>query len=1024
MASLARRWWILAPAALLLLLGLFWVAQAMLPALVRSQAQAWTREKLGLELAIGAVRVDPLRLALELEDLALPAGAPMVSTRKARVDLSWRSLLSSSLRLDEVRVEAPRIDAELDSGGRLNLARLVPPDDGEPTPSVLIADLQVQGGQISFRDGRQQAAPELRVFPLEFALSDLHTTQDAGGRFRLKGTTPAGEALGWTGSLILEPLASTGAIVVKGLDAGRAGLFLGTRLPAKIRGGRVDLTLPYRIAFTGGRLEADLMQPKAELRDLDLLARPDMLNAAVKVASVRIDAGHLRLAQQPREGLDWRLDVPAASAVGLLVEGLGPAEGERVQIGAVRLADVRSSARGEISGGRLRVEGLNLDVVREPGGAIRLLRMLPAAVPAGDGPPVAIAQIEFADARVRFDERSTARPGRYRLEPVSARVTGFRSDGTKPLALEASGGLNGRPWRLAGTISADGSRADLAVRLTALPLAAALPYLPDFPALELMSGTLGIDGRLRYAVARGQPEIGFAGALDVDGFRLRELVRNSDLLRFAHLRMSGIGYDGRSLTVAEARLVRPVGQVALLSDGQLNYGFLLDEETTMVDAQARLAARQAPKKRLTRAERREARARAEAEKQARIEARARARPAAEPDLPLTIKRLVIENGTFVFSDFLVEPDFRAEVQAVHGTVSGLSNRPHQVAQIDLRGHVVDRFSPVTISGRMNLFDYAAATDMRLAFRNIDLPVFNPYSGTYAGFAIAKGKLSAELDYRVVNAALAANHRIVIDQLEWGEATESQQKVGLPVRLATSILKDRHGVISIELPVSGTVDDPAFRLMPLIWKALGQFLGKLVTAPFRALGGLFAEREDAHLLAFAPGSAAIPAGGEETLAALGKALAERPLLRLDIPASPGLESDARALAAQALEAALMAGGRKAEAGMAFAHLSIERQYDRMRELYGKRMPGKPAFAQAEQGDKDARRLARIKQMQSELLPLFRPDAEALRALGEARAKAVRDVVLAQPNVDPSRVFLDRNDRFTAEGDKVRMELRLR
>ncbi len=1027
---MARRWGFAASALLVLLLALWWGARALVPGLVRSEAQAWTREKLGMELAIGEVRFDPLRLSLDLSDLALPAGAPMVSARHVRLDLAFRSLFGDSLRLDEVRIEAPLIDAEMAADGSLNLARLVPPDDGEPLPAVMIADLAVTAGQIGFRDLGRGPDAEARLIPLEFRLADLHTRRDEGGRFQLKGKTAEGEALGWTGTVSLAPIASTGGIAVRSLSGARVGAFLGDLIPSRIAGGQLDLTLPYRARLAEGRLEVVVPSPRLDARNLDLLLRPETLNARLRAGGVRIEGGTATLVGGPGDAIVWSVPVREAALRDVAVEGTGPAQGERIRIGAVSVSDMRAgSGRGDIAVGLLAVEGLGVDVVRGPGGDIRLLHMLPETDPAATAAalPFAIDRIEVEGARILFAEQSTPRAGRYVLEPLKAVVTGFHSGGKGQIGVDITGGINGRPLRVAGTVAPDASRADLAVRVTALPLAAALPYLPDFPALELISGTLGVDGRLRYAATPGGvPDLGFDGEVDVTGFRLRELVRNSDLFRFASLRMTGIGYDGRGLSIASARLVRPVGQVALLADGQFNYGFLLDEGTTVEDASARLATRQAPARRLTRAERREARARAEAERKARAEARAKdlAAPVVEPDLPLTIKRLVIENGTLAFADFVIDPDFRAEIKAVNGTLTGVTNRPRQVADVDLRGHVVDRFSPVTISGRMNLFDYAEATDMHLEFRNIDLPVFNPYSGTYAGYAIAKGKLTAELDYRVVNAALAANHKVVLDQLEWGEATESKQKVGLPVRFATAILKDRNGVITLELPVSGTVDDPEFNLMPLVWKALGQFLGKIVTAPFRALGGLFADREDAQFIDFAAGSAALPAGGAETLAALGAALAERPELRLDIPASAGTDADADALAEAALEAALMAGGRKGEAGMRFAELQPGRQYERMRDLYGKRMSGKPAFPEEEAEARDERRAARIAQMRAELLPGFRPDAAALRALGQARAEAVRAVVLATPGIDPARVFLDGNDRFADHEGAVRMELKLR
>lgn len=1028
MAGLARRGWI-AGLLLLLLAGLWWGAKSLVPGWVRGAAGDWTQEELGLDLALGEIHFDPLRLSLDLQDIALPAGKPMVAARRVHLDLSARSLFTGTWRLDSVRIDSPRIEAELDAEGRLNLARLVPPDDGEPMPSILVADLAVADGQAGFRDLAHGPEAQARLLPFEFTLQDLHTTRDEGGRFQLKGTTAAGEALAWAGTLSLAPLASQGGLAIRNLDGARVGAFLGDELPSQIRGGRADLTIPYRAVLRDGTMELVLVRPRIEARDLDLLVRPDTLNAAVRAGSARIEAGEARFTRNSAGASSWALAVPVAHASDFVLEGTGPASGEVVRAASLRFAGVAAGGgAGAITAETLAIAGLEVSLDRAPGGSIRLLRILPKAsgdTPA-EAPPIAIARIDLADARLTFDERSTPRRGRYTLQPLTAVVTGFRSDGATPLRLEASGSLNGRPLKVAGTTAGDFSRADVTIRLNGLPMAAALPYLPDFPALELISGTLSVDGRVRYAAAaRGNPQLDFGGTVDLDGFRLRELVRNSDLFRFQTLRLSGLSWDGRALVIDEGRLIRPVGQVALLADGQFNYGFLLDEGTSLADAQARLSGRKTATKKLTRAERRAARAKADAEKAARAQARTLPGPrAAEPELPFTVRDLRIESGSLVFSDFVIEPAFQARIEAVRGHVRDLTNQPGKVARIALDGQVVDRFAPVRIEGRMNLFDYAENTDMKLEFRNIDLPVFNPYSGTYAGYAIAKGKLTATLDYRVQDSALKAQHKVVIDQLEWGEATESQQKVGLPVRFATSILKDRNGVITLELPVAGTVDDPEFSLMPLVWKALGQFMGKLVTAPFRALGGLFADKEDAQFVDFAPGSAAPPPGSEAVFQELGRALAERPALRLDIPAAPGLAADADAMAAAALDAAAMTGARKAEAGTAFADLPLDRQYDLLRDLYGKRLKGKPDFADEEGQDKAERRAARVKEMQTALLPLFRPDGAALRQLGEARAGAVRTAVLEVPDIDPARVFLDGNDRFALADGQVRMELKLR
>ena len=112
---------------------------------------------------------------------------------------------------------------------------------------------------------------------------------------------------------------------------------------------------------------------------------------------------------------------------------------------------------------------------------------------------------------------------------------------------------------------------------------------------------------------------------------------------------------------------------------------------------------------------------------------------------------------------------------------------------------VDQFSPVAITGEVNVLGAELYTDIAMSFRNMELTVFNPYSGKFAGYNISKGKLTTELHYKVDGRKLDAQHHIVIDQLEFGDKTASKDAVSLPIKLAVSLLKDRNGVIDLNLP---------------------------------------------------------------------------------------------------------------------------------------------------------------------------------------------------------------------------------
>jgi len=187
-----------------------------------------------------------------------------------------------------------------------------------------------------------------------------------------------------------------------------------------------------------------------------------------------------------------------------------------------------------------------------------------------------------------------------------------------------------------------------------------------------------------------------------------------------------------------------------------------------------------------------------------------------------------------FADLSVKPNFATGIQKLEGSITGLSSQPKSRAHIDLHGSV-DQFAPVSIVGDVNVLGAALYTDLTMSFHNIELSTFNPYSGKFAGYNISKGKLSTDLHYLVDGRKLDAQHHIVVDQLEFGDKTESKDAVSLPIKLAVALMKDRNGVIDLNLPVNGSLDDPQFKLGPIIWKVFVNILEKAVTAPFALLG---------------------------------------------------------------------------------------------------------------------------------------------------------------------------------------------
>ncbi len=1051
----------------LLLVGLLLLAfvgsRWFVPSLVRSQADAYVANALpGKALDMGEVSFDPFSLTLVIADLAIgDAGKrPMLSVQRLSVDAAAASLWTLSPKLDAVRVEGASVDAVLRPDGSLNLAELVPPDDGEPIPQLWIGDLQVTGSELAFTDARRGQPVRKRLRPVAFTLADFATTSSEGGGFRLNARSDEGELFAWDGRLAMAPVASAGNFRVEGLQLATIGRFAGDLLPVSLGGGTTSLAGSYRFAAPPApaqgaapamTLEVDLTSLRVDDAALVTADGDSVTMKAVTLAPTRLSlAGDaVALGAVQVEGVS--IARPTGETVRVDALALGPtrygiASGV-AEVGAATVRAVALKGRGTgasavtlaslavapsrvdtavsradiglVSARGLRVAG---EVTKSNDLRIPGLYPMPgsrkAAAQAPSAWTLALAGFQLDDAAVKLSVAGAGAPKQVSLAPMRVSLGPLTSALDAPLQLDFATGLNGRARASAkGKVAPDGSRADLAVELVGLSLAEVLALAPPIPGVQVRGGTAGAKGALTVRPGKSGPAIGYAGDANIANFALEEKSGEA-LVQWARLDLNGIRYAAApaSLSIAQVTFDRPVSHVVITRQAQLNVARAAGIEATVGPTAGTPADDSGPPAETARTV-----VKVAAPVSGGLEA-------AGEQIPISIGAVRVKGGTIAFDDLSIEPSFSARIEGFNGQVKGLSSKPGSQAVFDLQGYVIDRFSPVEINGRANVFAYDANTDLTASFRNIELPVFNPYSGRFAGYSIAKGKLSTTIHYKIVNRSLDAQHNVVIDQLEWGQATDSKDKVSLPIRLATSLLKDKDGVIDLDLPVGGTLDDPTFKIWPVIWQVVGNVMTKLVAAPFRLIGSLFEGADKAQFIAFDPGSAALSAEAAQSLAQLAKGLVDRKEVNLEIPAGPGVREDAAVMAETALQAAAMAA--KKGKGESFDALQPDAQADRLKAVYKAKFGKGPKFPDGEVakagmfagGEAKAEAAAAQAQwLRTELLPKFAPDDAALAALGQARANAVKEALLGDGALDPGRVFLSTNATVKPKDASVEMEI---
>jgi hypothetical protein len=411
----------------------------------------------------------------------------------------------------------------------------------------------------------------------------------------------------------------------------------------------------------------------------------------------------------------------------------------------------------------------------------------------------------------------------------------------------------------------------------------------------LTSGALGATGALTMAVSdAGALRASYTGDVSISDFASLDQPTASDLIKWKLLKLNGVDATLApfKLGIGALNADELFARLIVYPDGSINLTQLL------IDPQAKGVAAGPP-------------APDAATSTSNAPAPPPAAAATAPErreLPVTVGRIEVTRGNVQYSDYFIKPNYSANLTDMVGTVSAMS--PQQAGDIEIAAKL-DHTSPVEIRGRIQPFAAELDLDLRGKARDIELPPLTPYAVKYAGYGIEKGKMTFDVHYVLANRKLTAENKVVLDQLTFGERVESPSATKLPVLLAVALLKDRNGVIDIELPISGSIDDPQFSVGGLIVKVILNLLGKAVTAPFALLGAVFAgsSGESAHV-EFAPGRAEIAGPADAKVAALAKALAAKPQVKLEIVGRYDPATDAPALRRTALERAVKGAKRRA------------------------------------------------------------------------------------------------------------------
>jgi uncharacterized protein involved in outer membrane biogenesis len=764
-------------------------------------------------------------------------------------------------------------------------------DTAEAPWSYAVEEISINKAKLALRDEAAPAGPgTLALGPLDVKVRHLSGDSDKPASLDATLTVANGQTVAHKGELSLRNGTLAGTVELDGVRPQGFSAWWPTALQLQLGESAVQAQLHYRMSWAQPVFQFALDKSRIEVSPLQATLRNAVsVPAASGTASTdaQQEARRQRRERMARERGDLMGDkLPLMRAGKVAVEGLTfDLAKQSVQVEQLRLTKpqvaVTRGHRGEL------LEAARVWAVESRAAqgraAVPAQRTAPrpgpasgtsAARPAQTAPwTVLVGSIGVEDGAVRLTDYAPAAANRNRpvihqfrnVDVTTGAIHWPLTPAAIPVKFKAESGRRG-VLAIDGTVTPATPAVQVQLDLNDVDIAPLQPYLADRFNAALRAGTASAKGKLAVVAPPGKPlALSYAGNARLGNVRTVDRFSGEDFLRWRNVAVAGIdirmdeGKGPLKLSLDNIVLSDFYARVILNANGRLNLQDVMSGGTEKGET--------APTTSLTQATPGAASA-------------AAAQSPAGPKPQIRIGGVKVDKGNINFSDFFVRPNYTANLTGMKGSVSKVATGDPAPADLVLEGRLDDD-APVTISGKLNPLGEQLYLDIAAKAAGVELTRLTPYATKYAGYPITKGKMTVDVAYKIENGKLDASNHLFLDQLTFGERVDSPGATKLPVLLAVSLLKDRNGVIDVNLPVSGSLSDPEFSIGGVIARVIVNLLTKAITSPFSLIASAFGGGDELGYVEFAPGTATLGKQAEEKLATLGKAMNDRPGLRLEI-----------------------------------------------------------------------------------------------------------------------------------------------
>jgi len=793
------------------------------------------------QAVVRQVRVNPFALSLTVRGLSLTEtnGMPFVGCDELYVNFQLSSLFRWAWTFSEIKITGPTANVTRFADGTLNFADLLTNNalsgSNFTLPPALIQQLHITNALLTVTDHTTPKPFHTAYGPAHVDLKNLSTRPNEHGPYSIEARSNEGEIFTWSGTVAINPPQSRGEFKLLNIPPAKYSPYLAHFTTMRVGAGMLDISASYAIRVAGFPPELEVSNSVTHLRGFQLKA-PETDETLLVVDD-------------------------------LLVQGVsGNLTNATVRVPVVKLTGGSAFIRREANG-RLEAE----KYVYAPTNGFLWIRKLAAELQQTIRVPLQafLDESRVENFSVSAEDRSLPTVAKLGLERINVTVKGVSNLTNAPMSVVSDvGWLGGGHIHTATTGTLLPLAVQTEVAVSDFALAPLQPYVESQANLTVQSGALNVNGTARLdPFNTNTPLLEFKGDVSIANFLSSDTIAYQEFASWENLGVRGIQFDlvPTRAAIEEVKLTGLRATLAVSSNGQPAVLALRKERPATPTPVATIE-------------------------------KSSATNATAPSVglfPVKLGALVFERGSLGAVDDSLSPRFSTRVEEFNGSVKDITFPGLTRATIDIQGKV-SALAPFAVVGTLTPNLTNPFADLTITFTNTDLTPFTPYSEKFAGYPLKKGKLAFNVHYLIENRQVRGENAVAVDQLTFGAHNDSPDATKLPVKLGVALLKDSNGRIALDVPVSGSLDDPSFRIGDVVWKVIMNTLVKAATSPFSLLGALVGGGEEMQYVAFDAGAVALAYNQTNKLIKLTKALSERPALNLEIGATYDTQKDADAL----------------------------------------------------------------------------------------------------------------------------------